>query len=150
MSQDRHADIALVVTDLEGASRDDLVARWNAICRCAPPKGVGRRFLIGAVAHAEQMRAAGHSRSRMRRRLERIAKLDLTTKSRARTVGPRLVSGARLIREWNGSTHTIDVVKDGYLWNGARYRSLSAIARAITGARWSGPRFFGLDKEGAK
>jgi hypothetical protein len=52
-----------------------------------------------------------------------------------------------LIREWNGSTHTVDVTGDGYLWNDTRYGSLSAIARAITGARWSGPRLFGLDRE---
>lgn len=52
--------------------------------------------------------------------------------------------GARLLRAWNGTTHVVDVLPDGYLWNDGRHRSLSAIARAITGARWSGPRFFGL------
>ena len=52
--------------------------------------------------------------------------------------------GARLLRAWNGTTHVVDVLPDGYLWNGTRHRSLSAIARAITGARWSVPRFFGL------
>ena len=64
--------------------------------------------------------------------------------------GPEAQPGARLIRDWNGSTHTVDVVEDGFVWNGERYRSLSAIARAITGARWSGPRFFGLDREGTR
>jgi hypothetical protein len=48
------------------------------------------------------------------------------------------------MREWNGTTHVVEIAQDGYVWNGARYRSLSAIARDITGARWSGPRFFGL------
>lgn len=52
--------------------------------------------------------------------------------------------GARLVRAWNGTTHVVDVLPDGYLWNGAKHRSLSAIARTITGARWSGPRFFGI------
>jgi len=61
-----------------------------------------------------------------------------------------LKPGARLIREWNGSSHIVEVVEDGFLWNGKRYRSLSAIARAITGTRWSGPRFFGLDPEDAQ
>jgi hypothetical protein len=54
------------------------------------------------------------------------------------------VPGARLLRDWNGRTHVIDVVENGYLYDGTIYRSLSAIARRITGAHWSGPRFFGL------
>ena len=52
--------------------------------------------------------------------------------------------GTRLVREWNGALHEVEVLEDGYLWRGARHRSLSAIARAITGTKWSGPRFFGL------
>lgn len=54
------------------------------------------------------------------------------------------VPGARLLRDWNGRTHVIDVTENGYLYDGTIYRSLSAIARRITGAHWSGPRFFGL------
>ena len=61
-----------------------------------------------------------------------------------RTGRPKLRPGGRLVREWNGVTHVVDVVADGYLWRGTRYRSLSAVAREITGAHWSGPRFFGL------
>ena len=57
---------------------------------------------------------------------------------------PHLAPGTRLLREWNGRTHQVDVTDDGFVWNGETYRSLSAVARAITGARWSGPRFFGL------
>lgn len=53
-------------------------------------------------------------------------------------------SGARLIREWNGKEYVIDVKDDGYLWNGKTWRSLSAIAKEITGTKWSGPRFFGV------
>ena len=57
---------------------------------------------------------------------------------------PRIRAGARLVREWNGRTHTVTVEKEGFTCAGRNYRSLSAIARAITGARWSGPRFFGV------
>lgn len=56
----------------------------------------------------------------------------------------RLLHGARLLRDWNGRTHAVDVTSVGYLYEGGTYRSLSAIARKITGAHWSGPRFFGL------
>ena len=55
-----------------------------------------------------------------------------------------LKPGTRLVREWNGRAHTVEVLDQGFLWNGEAYPSLSAVARAITGARWSGPRFFGL------
>ena len=53
-------------------------------------------------------------------------------------------AGTRLVREWNGETHTVLVHADGVEWRGQRYRSLSVVAREITGAHWSGPRFFGL------
>ena len=54
--------------------------------------------------------------------------------------------GTRLIREWNGATYEVEVLESGYLWRGETWSSLSAIAKAITGAKWSGPRFFGLAK----
>ena len=57
----------------------------------------------------------------------------------------RLKPGARLVREWRGQSHTVIVLEDGFEWQGKRWRSLSAIAREITGAHWSGPRFFGLN-----
>ncbi len=56
----------------------------------------------------------------------------------------RMKPGMRLVREWCGMTHTVLVLEDGFEWNGERCRSLSAIAREITGTQWSGPRFFGL------
>jgi len=56
----------------------------------------------------------------------------------------KLVPGARLLRDWNGRTHAVDVTESGYLYKGETYRSLSTIVRRITGAHWSGPRFFGL------
>ena len=62
-------------------------------------------------------------------------------KSRARSVP---LAGTRLIREWNGKTHVVDVGQDGFVYDGRTYRSLTAIALQITGVHWSGPRFFGL------
>jgi len=61
----------------------------------------------------------------------------------------RPVPGRRLIREWQGIDHTATALRDGYEWPGRQYESLSAIARAITGTRWNGPRFFGLRGQGA-
>ena len=59
-----------------------------------------------------------------------------------------LTPGTRLIREWNGRTIAVEVREDGFLWDERTYRSLSEIARKVTGAHWSGPRFFGLNSRG--
>jgi hypothetical protein len=59
----------------------------------------------------------------------------------------RLKPGATLVREWHGEEHTVVVTEDGFEWRGLHWRSLSAIAREITGVRWSGPRFFGLNRK---
>ena len=75
-----------------------------------------------------------------------IGKLHKAARDDRGTTNPKLKPGGRLIREWNGVTHVVDVVEGGFLWKGHRYASLSPIARAITGARWSGPRFFGLKR----
>lgn len=61
---------------------------------------------------------------------------------------PALTPGTRLIREWNGRTIAVEVQDNGFLWEGRTYRSLSVIAREITGAHWSGPRFFGIQRRG--
>jgi hypothetical protein len=55
--------------------------------------------------------------------------------------------GSILVREWQGTTHRVTIVADGFLWNGGTHSSLSAIARAITGTKWNGPRFFGLRED---
>jgi hypothetical protein len=140
-------DVEHAIALLEGAARDELVSQWRSLYRNEPPKGAGRRFLVGAIAHALQMREAGRSAANIRRRLERLGEARSSAAATPNAVSQRLRPGAHLIREWNGSTHTVDVVEDGYLWKGTRYRSLSAIARAITGTRWSGPRFFGLTQD---
>lgn len=59
-----------------------------------------------------------------------------------------LTSGARLVREWNGQTIAVEVRADGFWWKGQLWRSLSEIAGEVTGANWSGPRFFGLNRRG--
>ena len=59
-----------------------------------------------------------------------------------------LTPGARLVREWNGQTIAVEVIDSGFVWNDRPYRSLSEIAREVTGAHWSGPRFFGLNRRG--
>ena len=85
----------------------------------------------------------------MKRRLAALAKTmdEKGDLAKARVV--RLKPGAKLVREWRGKTHDVLVLEDGFQWRGQRGRSLSAIAREISGTHWSGPRFFGLQAEAA-
>ena len=85
----------------------------------------------------------------MVRQLDKFARGDTRGKVESAPRAPSLEPGARLVREWNGVTHTVDVIDDGFEWQDQRYGSLSEIARLITGARWSGPRFFGLNGRAA-
>lgn len=98
-------------------------------------------LLRRVLAFDLQLRAAEGWPEGLEARLIRLA----AGGARARTAEPK--AGGRLLREWNGITHVVEVTPDGYRWNGQTWRSLSVIAREITGAHWSGPRFFGLNAE---
>ena len=94
------------------------------------------------------MRTAGKS---AQRDVAAVAKALRPCKAGGAAAGKpalRLKPGARLMREWNGTTHLVEMHEDGLHWQGQVYKSLSAIARQITGAHWSGPRFFGLSGSG--
>ena len=136
-------ELASEIATLDQLPRVKLVERWRALCRNEPPKGISTRLLVRTVAYQVQAKGYGGLRPRLRRQLRAIASQApgaLISRSKAVSLG----AGTRLVREWNGSTHVVDVTEDSYRWNEASYGSLSAVARAITGARWSGPRFFGL------
>ncbi|HEV7343446.1 MAG TPA: DUF2924 domain-containing protein [Sphingopyxis sp.] len=101
-------------------------------------------LLARDLAHRAQVTAAGGINKRLERRLHELA-ASIGVDSAAQ-VGcrKRLGHGTQILREWGGQTHRVTVEAEGrYLYNGQTWSSLSAIARAITGARWSGPRFFG-------
>lgn len=110
---------------------------------------MSRPLLVRAVAYEMQAKVYGGLKAATERRLSLIAHGKEDSDRGNCNTAAKLRPGARLVREWNGTTHTVEVVEGGYLWSGNRYRSLSAIARAITGAHWSGPRFFGLTTRGA-
>ena len=129
---------------LAGLSRAELVKRWEDFYRSRPPKGIGRRLMVRAIAYEMQAKKYGGLKPAVGRQLQRIAAGIATGEPVAIKAVSRLKPGARLIREWNGVTHVVEVVDEGFIWNGERHSSLSVIARTITGARWSGPRFFGL------
>jgi hypothetical protein len=129
--------------------RADLAKSWRGFYCVGPPKGVSQQLMVRAIAYEMQAKMYGRLKPAVSRQLQRIAAgLVAGNPVTVRAVS-RLKPGARLVREWNGVTHVIEVIDSGFIWNGARHLSLSAIARAITGARWSGPRFFGLTSGGA-
>ena len=125
-----------------------LRAEWAAAFGRPAPARLGRDLLARALAHRLQAQGWGGLKPAARRRLERLA-ADLQVGQPIRpSPAARLTPGVRLLREWSGETHVVDVLENGFAWRGETHRSLSAIARAITGARWSGPRFFGLAAAG--
>ena len=128
---------------MDGASLDGLRQEWRRLYHREPPR-ISRDLLIRGIGYRlQEIEQGGLSRSTLRK-LQAIAK-DLRMTGR---VGPTpslsLKPGARLVREWHGRTHTITITEDGFEYAGTNYPSLTRIARKITGAHWSGPRFFGL------
>lgn len=126
------------LSDLEATDRAGLALLWSDLIGGEVPASMSQPMQRRFLAFETQAKREGGVPAALRARLDRI------TAGEERKVSPTLQPGARLLREWNGTTHVVDVLPEGFLWNGHPHHSLSAIARAITGARWSGPRFFGL------
>lgn len=128
--------------DLEGLldrTRSDLVDQWVAEFGSKPPGGMSQPFLARLLAYDLQARALGGLGTRLEKRLVMVARGE-TPKPPA----PRLKPGGQLVRDWNGVTHRVDVTETGFRYRDTTYRTLSSVAKAITGTHWSGPRFFGL------
>jgi hypothetical protein len=126
---------------------DELRREWQRLNNNDPPR-ISRDLLILGIAYRRQEMAHGGLGKATLRKLQTLAK---TLHSTGR-VGPSpslsLKPGARLVREWHSRTHTVTVTEDGFAYGGATYPSLTTIAKKITGAHWSGPRFFGVLAKG--
>ncbi|KPL69310.1 hypothetical protein SZ64_15075 [Erythrobacter sp. SG61-1L] len=130
---------------LANMSSVQLKERWLAMGYEAPPL-VPPALLRRLLAQRLQERRHGALPVMVVRELERIAcGAPLAAPANRRT---GLTKGTRLIREWNGQTIAVEVVEGGFIMGGLTYRSLSEIAREVTGTHWSGPRFFGLQRNG--
>ena len=122
----------------------ELRQQWRGLYKTQAPRHLSRELLVRAVAHRMQELALGGLRPEPRRQLHRIAQQFKQTGEATIRARPQLKPGTRLMREWQGRTYDVLVLDDGFSWQNAHYRSLSAIARKITGTAWSGPLFFGL------
>jgi hypothetical protein len=120
--------------------RDGLVALWAEIMGSPVPRGMSQALLHAFLAFEVQQRSGG---GLTKADLDRLNRISI---GKARVSAPKMTAGARFVREWNGVTHVVERVAAGYHWNGKTFASLSAIAKEITGAHWSGPRFFGVTK----
>ena len=137
--------VEVEIAELRERSTHDLRLAWHRLHRSDPPLGLSRDLLIRVLAHQLQERTQGGASRALRRRLQ-----NLTAGSRKagvrRDPGIVLKTGMRLVRHWRGHSHTVLVREDGFEYEGQHYRSLTVITKRITGAHWSGPRFFGLTK----
>jgi hypothetical protein len=128
-------------TELLAMDRSALRTAWTHAFSNAPPHFLSMSFMRKALIWNAQCRKYGGMPPDLKRALKSAA----GDKS-VRPPTPAIRSGTQLIREWNGRRYQVDVIEDGFVLNGERFKSLSAIALHITGTGWSGPRFFGLVK----
>jgi hypothetical protein len=128
----------------------ELKAQWRTLFATEPPQ-YNRRALENRLAYRIQELAYGGLKPETRRRLEALGDIYDTGNLAMRRIrdDAKPVIGTKLIRTWQGVEQTVTVIADGYEWEGRPYRSLSAIARAITGTRWNGLVFFGLKRQGS-
>jgi hypothetical protein len=136
------------IAGLTHLTSQQLREEWRRVYRSQPPR-LSRDLLIRTIAYRMQEFAFGGPSKATLRKLQTLTKDVEANGSLALDAGQRVRPGMRLVREWHGRTHTVMVTEQGFEFAGKTYPSLSQIARAITGAHWSGPRFFGLKGRGA-
>lgn len=147
----KDASVLGQIAELERLPFPALKDRWRELMGTEPP-GYGRRLLFRRLAHRLQELAFGGLKEEHYRMMDEILReegLDELASIPGRGKTPKrkpgqAVTGTRLIREWRGQRHEVTVVQGGYEFQGRLYKSLSAIAKVITGTHWNGPAFFGL------
>src|SRR4051794_2915314 len=142
----RFADAAAVEAEIErvrALSGVSLRRHWQAVFGQTPPPCLTPDLLRRMIAHRLQEAAFGTLDRATLSLLDALARRERSRSGQRRNLKP----GTVLVREHASERHTVTVEREGFAWNGQSYSSLSAIARAITGTAWSGPRFFGLNRE---
>jgi hypothetical protein len=137
--------LAQQIEALPKMNRAQLQAKWREILKQSPPSHLRKQLLVPLLAYKLQEQAYGGLKPEVKRRLRELAR-QLEARPGKALVSPalRLKPGTRLLRNWQGETRTVTVGEEGFGYKGEQFKSLSEIARRITGTRWSGPLFFGL------
>jgi hypothetical protein len=139
-----HGAVDDEIAGLAALSLEELRARWLSLKGVAMPKFMRRGLMTLAVAHAVREATDGGLDAATRKRLDALVAGIVPAGGKPPPRPIRIKPGTRLLREWQGKVHEVAVADDGFLWNGQTHRSLSHIARLITGTRWNGWVFFGL------
>lgn len=146
-----HKTVLRQIEELSRMPLEQLRKRWTDLMG-TEPAGFRRDYLVRRLAYRVQELAYGGLSAKVRKELAAIAEAatpQATTKARRRrkAKGHQLQPGTRLLREWHGQQYEVVVQEDGFLFGGKQYRSLSAIAKVITGAVWNGRRWFGISPD---
>jgi DUF2924 family protein len=142
------SELSRKIAALNDLTVQQLRVEWRRLYRGQPPR-LSRDLLVRIIAYRIQELAFGGLSKATHRKLLALTKELETNGSIVSDRGRHVRPGARLVREWRGRAHTVVVNEDGFEYAGKSYSSLTKIAHAITGAHWSGPRFFGLNQTGA-
>ena len=140
MNRLRALNMDEVMARLRSVTIFELRQEWRHLHRMSPPKRLSRDLLIRGIAYKLQEAAYGGLTKAELRQLIKLGTARIGTTPPITELSP----GSKIVRDWHGATHVVLVQKSGFEWKGKQYKSLTAIAREITGVRWSGPRFFGL------
>lgn len=149
VAADQNAEaISQQIAHIMTMGQGELQSAWVMHCRGKPPAFLPRSILARLLAYRVQAANHGDVSPAHQRFIDRVAK-DLAAGNRAPDLRPddrfQFKPGTVLVREHDGEQHRVTVLTDGFAWNGQLHKSLSAVASAITGTRWNGHRFFGLD-----
>lgn len=136
MDADQTLKLEHAIATIYRLERGGCLDRWREAFNRPPPKHLSLQFMKRVLIWDLQIQILGGVSAKTERSLKQIAA--------GQSVPAAAKTGSHLVREWNGRTYQVEVVDGGYIMDGKTWRSLSAIARHITGARWSGPRFFGV------
>ncbi len=143
-------DLPAKLAHLSSLSLNDLKSAWTDIIGGSPPRNSRREYLLRAIAQELQVRVHGGIGKTLYRALMKVADAKAGGGIEVAVPTRSLKAGARIYREWRGAVHEVEVIEGGYRFQGAVFKSLSVIARQITGTRWSGPVFFGLKNAGER
>jgi Protein of unknown function (DUF2924) len=137
MKAEQNSKVGNLIALIDALDRTDCIDHWAEMFGRPPPKYLSTQFMKRVLIWETQNRAMGGVSAKTLRRLKKVAS--------GNPVPAKAKPGSHLVREWNGRTYQVEVIDGGYVMDGNTWKSLSAIAKHITGAHWSGPRFFGVE-----
>jgi Protein of unknown function (DUF2924) len=143
---DQRKTLEAEIRRLPDLDLDELRDRWKTLFGNPAPLSLRRKFLARAIAYQMQVQAYGGLSNSTKRRLSEIAGALRRGNPDAAGLARQIRPGTQLIREWKEQTHIVTAISHGFEWNGQIYKSLSAVAKEITGTNWNGYAFFGIKR----